>query len=110
VAERIAFYLDEHVPRAVTGGLRRRGVDALTAQEAGLQGANDEEHLAFALREGRVTFTQDADFLRLHAAGRSHPGIVYVPQQAPIGAIVRGLMLIYEVLSPEDMTGHVEFL
>ncbi len=34
-------------------------------------GASDEEHLAFALAEGRVIFTQDADFLRLAAEGMS---------------------------------------
>lgn len=29
----IALYMDVHVPRAVTLGLRLRGVDVLTAQE-----------------------------------------------------------------------------
>ncbi len=110
MAERIQFYLDEHVPRAVTEGLRRRGVDVLTAREAGMLQAKDEQHLAFALSEGRVIVTQDADFLRLHAAGRPHAGIVYVPQQTAVGTIVRGLMLIYDILSPEDMANHVEFL
>jgi len=102
--------MDEHVPRAVTEGLRRRGVDVLRAQEAGMLEADDERHLAFALSQGRVIFIQDADFLRLHAAGHLHAGIVSAPQQTPIGAIVRGLMLIYDVLSSDDMAGHVEFL
>ena len=110
MADRIAFYMDEHVPRAVTEGLRQRGVDVLTAQEAGMREAADEQHLVFALREGRVVFTQDADFLRLHAAGRSHSGIVYASQQTTIGAIMRGLMLIHDMLSPEDTSGHVEFI
>lgn len=110
MAERIQFYLDEHVPRAVTEGLRRRGVDVLTAQEAGMLHAKDEQHLAFALSEGRVIVTQDADFLRLHAAGRPHAGIVSVPQQTAVSTIVRGLMLIYDILGPEDMASHVEFL
>lgn len=102
--------MDEHVPRAVTEGLRRRGVDVLSAREAGMLEADDERHLAFALSEGRVIVTQDADFLRLHAAGHRHAGIVYAPQQMPIGAIIRGLMLVHDVLSPQDMTNHVEFL
>ncbi|MER3404413.1 MAG: hypothetical protein C4289_03950 [Chloroflexota bacterium] len=102
--------MDEHVPRAVAEGLRRRGIDVLRAQEAGMLEAADEEHLALALREGRVVVTQDADFLRLHAAGRAHTGIVYAPQGTPIGAIIRGLMLIHDVLGPEDMVNHVEFL
>ena len=110
MAEQLKFYLDEHVPRAVAEGLRRRGIDVLRAQEAGMLEAADEEHLALALREGRVVVTQDADLLRLHAAGRAHAGIVYAPQGTPIGAIIRGLMLIHDVLGPEDMVNHVEFL
>jgi hypothetical protein len=102
--------MDEHVPTAVTQGLRRRGVDALTVQEAGLRSATDEEHLAFALSQGRVIFTQDADFPRLHAAGTHHAGIVYAPQQTPVGTVIRGLMLVVEVLDPDDMIDHLEFV
>ena len=110
MAEKIRFYMDEHVPSAVTKGLRLRGVDVLTAQEVGMLEADDEDHLALATEQGRVVFTQDADFLRLHAAGTLHAGIVYVRQQTPIGYIVRGLMMVYQVLEPEDMQNHVEFL
>src|SRR5690348_6416428 len=110
MAERIKFYLDEHVPRAVAEGLRRRGVDVLRAQEGGTLGVDDEQHVALAWREGRVIVTQDVDFLHLHAAGRPHSGIVYAPQQTAIGTIVRGLMLIHDVLSPEDFASHAEFL
>jgi uncharacterized protein with PIN domain len=110
VSEKIKFYIDEHVPTAVTAGLRLREVDVLTTQEAGLLAASDEEHLALATDEERVLFTQDADFLRLHAEGISHAGIAYAHQQTPIGYIVRGLMLIYQVLEPRDMQNHVEFL
>ncbi len=110
MAERVNFYLDEHVPRAVASGLRRRGVDVLTLQEAGMLGAEDEAHLVLATQQGRVIFTQDADFLRLHATGIEHAGIVYVPQHTPVGYILRGLMLIYEVLEPEDMKNRLEFL
>lgn len=110
MSEKIKFYIDEHVPTAVTAGLRLREVDVLTTQEAGLLAASDEEHLALATDEERVLFTQDADFLRLHAEGISHAGIAYAHQQTPIGYIVRGLMLIYQVLEPRDMQNHVEFL
>jgi uncharacterized protein with PIN domain len=110
VSEKIKFYIDEHVPTAITAGLRLREVDVLTTQEAGLLAASDEEHLALATDEERVLFTQDADFLRLHAEGIGHAGIAYAHQQTPIGYIVRGLMLIYQVLEPRDMQNHVEFL
>jgi len=71
----IRFYANKHVPRAVVRGLRERGVDVLTVSEAGLLGASDEEHLARAFAEGRVIFTRDTDFLRLHDTGREHAGI-----------------------------------
>ena len=94
MSERVKFYLDEHVHPAVAAGLRRRGIDVLTTQEAGMRSASDRDHLALAARSGRVIFTQDDDFLRLHASGETHAGIVYVRQQTPIGHVVRGLLLI----------------
>src|SRR5690242_6456158 len=98
MGRRVSFYADEHVAKAVVRGLRERGVDVMTVIEAGLMGAADEEHLAHARSEGRVIFTQDDDFLRLHAAGMEHAGIAYAPQHTPIGEVIRGLMLIYQVL------------
>ena len=110
MAERIRFYMDEHVSLAVTMGLRRRGANILTAQDSGMLRATDEEHLARAVAEGCVIFTQDSDFLRLHSAGISHRGIAYAPQQTPVGQIVRGLMFIYDALEPDDMIKRVEIL
>ena len=110
MAQTVKFYTDEHVGRAVVNGLRQRGVDVLTVPEAGTLGVSDEEHMARARTEGRVIFTQDDDFLRLHAAGTEHAGIVFAPQGTAIGEIIRGLMLIYQVLDAEDMKSQVEFL
>ncbi|MEW5869703.1 MAG: DUF5615 family PIN-like protein [Chloroflexota bacterium] len=108
--ERIRFYLDEHVHKAVADGLRRRGVDVLRSQEAGMMAASDRQHLELALREGRVIFTQDADFLRLHTLGSDHAGIVYMPQHSPVGQMVRQLMLVYDLMDAEEMRNHIEFL
>ena len=82
----------------------------MSVSEADKLGATDEEHLAFALAEGRVIFTHDDDFLRLAAAGKMHAGIVYASQRTRIGQIIHGLMLIHGLLAAEDMTGHAEFL
>ncbi len=51
MAEKIRYYADEHVAKAVARGLRRRGVDLLTAPEADMLGATDQEHLQFAARQ-----------------------------------------------------------
>lgn len=108
--KRIRFYTDEHVAKTVIKGLRQRGADVLTASEAGMRCATDEEHIAFSRKEGKVIFTQDVDFLRLHAGGTKHAGIVYASQQASIGEIIHWLMLIYQVLDANDIEGRVEFL
>jgi hypothetical protein len=39
-----------------------------------------------------------------------HAGIAYAPQGAPIGTIVSGLLLIYNVLSAEEMTNNIEYI
>lgn len=110
MSDECRFYTDEHVPRAVVEGLRRRSIDVLSTYEAGMLGASDEAHLALATSQGRIILTQDADFLRLHARGLDHSGIVYAPQQTPIGDIIRGLVLIHQLLDAAEMHCHVEFL
>lgn len=106
----IKFYTDEHVTPAVVNGLRRRGIEVLTAKEAGMLTAPDEKLLGFAAAQGMIIFTQDDDFLRLHAAGIPHSGIIYAHQRTPIGQIIQRLTLVYQVLTPEEMQDHVEFL
>jgi uncharacterized protein with PIN domain len=105
------FHLDEHVDPAVAYGLRLRGIDVTTTNDAGLLNASDERHLEFALREGRVIFTNDADFLRSSAAGSLHAGIAYCSRTArSIGYIVRHLCLMHDCLAEDDMRGKVEYL
>jgi predicted nuclease of predicted toxin-antitoxin system len=107
----IRFHLDEHVDPAIAAGLRARGIDVTTTIEAGLESATDEAHLQFALGEGRVIFTQDRDFLRLHATGIPHAGIAYCEQQTrSIGELIRYLALMHDCLTEEDVAGQVEFL
>lgn len=77
----------------------------MTVSDAGKLGVDDEEHLRFARTEGRVLFTQDADFLSLHASG-----IVYARQTTPLGEMIYGLMLVSEVLDSVEMEGQIEFL
>jgi predicted nuclease of predicted toxin-antitoxin system len=111
LTERIRFHLDENVDPDVARALRRHGIDVTTTAEAGLLTTEDAAQLAYAIREGRVIVTHDADFLRMAAQGIEHVGIAYCHKAArSLGEIIRTLMLIYEVLEPEEIMGRVEYL
>jgi hypothetical protein len=60
----VALYMDMHVPRAITDGLRLRGVDILTAQGDETRRFSDPALLDRAMVLQRVLFTRDADLLR----------------------------------------------
>lgn len=107
----IKFYLDENVANAVANGLRHRNIDVLTTPEANNIGADDKTQLQFALDEERVIVTQDDDMLRLASENIEHAGIAYYkPQTRTVKQILQALNLIYEVLTPEEMYNHIEFL
>lgn len=93
----IRFHLDEHVPTAVARALTKHGVDVTTTSDLDLIGASDRVQLTMARQDGRVFFTQDADFLRLHAEGVEHAGIVFGSRRLSIGRIIDGLLLVYYV-------------
>jgi predicted nuclease of predicted toxin-antitoxin system len=108
---RIRFHLDEHISVHIAAGLRRRNIDVTTTADAGLIGAADMAHFEFAASSRRVLVTQDDDFLRLHAQGIAHAGIAYCQQQSmSVGEMLRRVILIHDLLLPEEMAGRVEFL
>ena len=80
----VALYMDEHVPGAITRGLRRRGVDVLTAQDDGHDATEDEIILDRAATLGRVIFTRDQDFLVIAQARQTNgipfAGVVFAHQ------------------------------
>lgn len=107
--------MDVHVRRAVTNGLRLRGVDVLTAQEDGHDRASDNDLLDRATELGRILFSQDDDLLReaaeRQADGRFFTGVVYAHQlKVTIGQCVTDLELIARVGEPEDFANRVEYL
>jgi len=111
VTDRIRLHLDENVDPDVARALRRHGIDVTTTQSAGLRTQNDTIQLDFIRREERVIMTHDADFLQIASTTNDHPGIVYCGKTArSVGEIIRGLILIYEVLTLEEMRGQVEYL
>ena len=61
----IQFYMDVHIPQAITEQLRRRGIDVLTAIEDGSGELPDDQLLERATLLKRILFTQDIRFKAL---------------------------------------------
>ena len=110
MAGQVRFYTDENISRAVIDGLRRQGIDVVSAPEMGMLSRLDDEHLELAARLGRTLFTHDHDFLRLDSQGIPHAGIAYTHQNSSISRVISGLMRIHETKTPEDMVSHVEYI
>lgn len=107
--------MDENVPRAVTLGLRQRGVDVLTAQEDGYASTPDAQILDRAGELGRVLFSQDDDLLveanRRQAENLPFSGVVYAHQlKITTGLCVRDLEFLARAADSSDMENRVEFL
>lgn len=107
----IRFHLDENVDPVIASALRRYGIDVTTTVDAGLRTSSDEAQLEFARREKRVVITHDRDFLRMARSGKEHFGVAYCQAgERSIGELIRMLQLIYDVLTPDEMENHIEFL
>lgn len=111
----LAFYMDHHVPKAITTGLRLRGVDVLTAYEDGREEEDDPELLDRASELKRVLFTQDDDLLdeatKRQQEGVAFYGLVFAQQRrVSLGMCVRDLELIAKGCEPEDMADRVWYL
>ena len=111
----LRLYMDHHVPRAITTGLRVRGVDVLTTQDDDTQTLEDAALLDRADELGRVLFTQDDDFL-VEAARRQRDyvffrGVIYAHQlRISIGSCIHDLEIIAKAGEPEDLHNQVQFL
>jgi predicted nuclease of predicted toxin-antitoxin system len=86
-------------------------INVTTTREAGLVGASDLQQFTYASQQDRVIFTQDDDYLKLHAIGIRHAGIAYCHVGSrSVGEIIRSLTLIWEIYEPEEMRNRVEYL
>lgn len=111
----IAFYMDVHVPRAITIGLRERGVDVLTSQEDETAEWEDHDLLDRSTELERVMFTRDHDFLgearQRQQAGIEFSGVVFAEQlDVNIGTCVNDLELIAKCCEPQELFNSVLYL
>jgi hypothetical protein len=111
----LLLYFDHNVRVEIAEGLRRRGVDVVTAREDGRAGEADDVLLDRATTLDRALVTHDRHFLgeaaRCRAAGVAFPGVIYGSQSSmTIGQFVEQLELIARVYDPPDIANMVQFL
>ena len=111
----LALYMDHHVPRQITQGLRLRGIDVITALEDDAHELEDADLLKRATELSRVLFTRDDDLLVLarewQTSGLFFAGVVYAHQlRVSIGACVEDLSIIAQAGEPDDLANGVRFL
>lgn len=113
----LAFFMDEDsMNGGVVSGLRRNGIDVVTAHEVGRRRIDDEDQLVFAASQGRVIYSSNvghfADIHRTWLRGRRHhAGIVLLEwQRTSIGVQIRTLLRIAAIFDAEGMQDRLEYL
>jgi hypothetical protein len=113
----IRLYFDEDSMRhALVEALRKRGVDVLTALEAGTTSQADQQQLEYATTQGRTLYSFNvADFCHIHAEWllhrRSHSGVILSHQaQFSVGEQMRRLVRLVGTIPADEMHNRLEFL
>lgn len=111
----IAFYMDHHVPKAITIALRSRGVDVLTAYDDGREETEDLDLIIRASELNRVVFTHDHHFFEktaiLQKEGVHFMGVVYAHHlQVSIGMCVTELEIIAKQGEPDEFANLIHVL
>jgi len=111
----IQIYMDHNISRAITDGLKTRGVKVITAFEDGRDKVDDNTLLDRAVELGCVLFTMDYDLLQ-EASKRQKKditfhGVIYAHQlRISIGDCILDLEIIAKAGNGEDLMNSVIFL
>lgn len=114
---KIRFQADNDLRGAIRKGVVRRepAIDFQSAKAAGLDAVSDKEVLRIAMAQGRVLVSHDVNtmpdyFHQFVAAGNRSPGLLLVPQDAPVGDVVDSLLLIWIASEAHDWVNRIEWL
>lgn len=110
------FLADLDLKRAIVSGVRRRepSVDFLSAQAAGLEGIDDPDVLAIAVREDRILVSHDVGTMPRHfhdfVSRQNSPGVFLISQALPIGSAVESLLEIWAASDSAEWENQLTYL
>ena len=111
----LRLYMDHNIPGPITRGLRRRGIDVLTAEQDGRQQLSDPLLLTRADELGRLFFSFDKHLLaeahRRQRAGEHFFGLTFAKSLAiTIGQAIDSLEFICLTHQISDVENQVIYL
>lgn len=111
MADRIGFYLDDGIDPTVAKTLRHYGIRVLSPSDSELRDRADLEQLLLACQKQLAIVTPDPALVRLARDQPSHFGLIYCdPCEPTPSKLIRRLILIYEVMSIDELMGKIEVL
>src|SRR5713101_1447062 len=108
------FQADADFNQDIVRAVRRRqpAIDFQTAQDAGLQGLDDEAVLEQSAREGRILVSHDRRTMPYHfaqfIATRTSAGVLLISQTLPINQAGEDLILIWEASEAEEWVNQID--
>jgi hypothetical protein len=113
----IRLLTDENFNQNIVRGLRRRlpQLDLISARDAGLARQPDMFLLHWAAQQNRAILTHDIktmvrDAKQLIRPGEAMAGVIFVPDQLPIGRAINDLELALECKSESEIRDAVTYL
>ncbi|MBS4028723.1 MAG: DUF5615 family PIN-like protein [Ignavibacteriales bacterium] len=111
---KLTLFLDEDIHLLLANALRKRGFDALHAQEAMRKGKSDEEQFNFAQLEQRAIFSYNVkDFILIHnecaKRNKNHQGII-LSKQRTFSETLSRLLHFLQTHSLEEVKNQIYFL
>lgn len=109
------YYVDEHIPSAITEGLRQRGLGVLTIQEDSRTGAADPDNLRRAFELRRVLVTEDHDYEKIATefwtSNESFYGIAFVLRWGvSFGALIDDLELLARCSELDEVINRIVYI
>jgi len=110
------FSADADFNHKIIVGLRRRepAVDFQDAHGGGVLGLRDAEVLHRAAGFGRILISHDHKTMPAHFArflqSHSSPGLLIVPQNLDIGAVIEDLLIIWAASEADEWRDKVGYL